>query len=169
VLENDQESKGAMSMPGNEITNKEFGFDIFSSEEYWLGAFDDGAPFYNSYVKYFRKGVIEEIPEILDIHREAIFYAKNHAIGPIIFRLIHLASKFPESNFIETLAFFLSKEDQRNRLTMAISSVSQDELIILLSELESLSSDLARQGDYDLADQCREFQSFLRNEYMGHP
>jgi hypothetical protein len=114
--------------------------NTLSKEAFWFHAFDLNAPFYDNYVKYFRKGIINEIPQILDIHWEAIYYLKRQALAPIIIRLIQIASKYPDSNFIESLSFFFSREEEKTRLLDAFSAVKLNLIKSLMIDIESIAS-----------------------------
>ncbi len=138
-----------------------------SKECFWRNAFDKGAPFYKSYIKYFKEGVVSGIPEIIDIHREAIYYIKDHALGPIIIRLIQIAAKYPESSFIETLAFFLSSDQQQEKLIAAVSGLERQSIKELTEGIISLTSYLASTNDNDLVGQLLKFQKIISTVSQG--
>ena len=83
----------------------------------WEDVFDRYAPFYDSYVKFYSQALINGWPDVLDVHREAIYYiTSNKSLAKIIARLIQIATFYPESSFIESLSFFLSNEENSQRI-----------------------------------------------------
>ena len=128
---------------------------------FWESAFDKGAPFYDSYLKYFRKGVTENIPSLLDIHREAIYYLNDAALVPIIPKLIRIAAQFPDSSFVESLAFFLNQNEQKNKLIKANKSHWQNNKQIK-NDINSLCTSLRETGDEEMAKQFKVFGQMMR-------
>lgn len=149
-------------MSSSVINPKDSILSMLLEEGFWLDAFDQGAPFYDSYTTYFKKGIIDEIPNVLDIHWEAIYYLNDFALTPIIIRLIQIATKHPKSSFIESLSFFLSKENQQNRLITAFSSIGNKTIDSLIKNIELLSSYLTDMDDIDIATELLVFQSLLK-------
>jgi len=135
--------------------------DKFLKDNFWRNAFDQHAPFYESYVKYFKNGIVSGTPEIIDIHREAIYYTKDHALGSIIIRLMQISARYPESSFIETLAFFLSRGHQQERLFTVFSSISRQSIEKLIADINSVCSYLASTGDDDIVDELFRFRNVL--------
>jgi len=156
-------------MPGPAITCKSDILHELSREEFWLHAFDKEAPFYESYIKYFKKGIIEKIPGLLDIHREAIYYLQDAALGIMVTRLIDLVVEYPDSSFLESLSFFLSRDDQKDRLINAFSDFESKLLKELMNEIDSLSISLINVGDSDIAKEFRKFRSLITSIISESP
>jgi hypothetical protein len=127
---------------------------------FWMDAFDTGAPFYDNYVKSFRRGVEERIPGLLDLHREALYYIKDSALASIIPKIISVAAEYPDSGFVESLTFFLSRREQKERLVNAAKSgwISSKSFA---DDIAALRKSLKAGGDDDLAEQIEVFQNIL--------
>lgn len=152
------------SMPSELNRNNDNGQPVFSElldPGFWEAAFDIEAPFYDGYVRHLGPAVVEGLPTVIDYHWEGIYYAKDGAVGPIICRLVFIAAKYPEANFVESLAFFLSHEENTARLENYLKTLSIDLLKELIRVIDRLSVSLKNTGDDDLSDEFISFQQFL--------
>lgn len=156
-------------MPAGESNSNESGeggqplFPELLDLGFWEEAFETGAPFYDAYVQHFGPAVVQELTRVINFHREAIYYAKDGAVGPIICRLIFIAVKCPEEEFVETLAFFLSQQKNTVRMKVYFSKLSLDLLNELIHALDCLAESLKGMGDDDLSDQYLSFQHVLKH------
>ena len=157
------EAEVSMSGPTLNATTQELlsSFPSLLDDEFWVNAFDERAPFYSSYVNYFRRALVEGIPSGLDVHREAVYSVKEEALGPIICSLVLYASVFPGASFVETLAFFVSSEENDNKLVSSMREISQDMRNRMRDSLDSLCAALMDLGDADLSEQMSSFSRLL--------
>ena len=148
------------SIPIEEMKLKAPDTDMLYAQ--WDEVFDKDAPFYDSYVKHYSQALTYGWPDPLDVHREAIYYIINNEIlAKVIARLIRIAVFYPECNFIESLSFFLSDEDNRKKIKEIPVILNSSEIERLSMDIDILSSYYMDTSDEDIAEALMNFQSFL--------
>jgi hypothetical protein len=98
--------------------------------EFWRSAFHKEEPFYDTYMKHWSRSLVEELEGGLDFNSEAIYGVKDHAIAPILCRLLELGTKYPEGDFVQTFAFYLRMEENTEKISKAMSNITPNLLEI---------------------------------------
>lgn len=129
--------------------------------DYWDCAFDENAPFIDSYKCILRTGMLEGRPEPLDMHEDAKYYVKKDFLSPFIWRQIQVAACYPESDFVETLSYFLTKNPYVTKLVKEALKLHYHDISIIKSDLNSLIFSLSESGDDDLAVNFKSFYGKL--------
>lgn len=127
----------------------------------WVDAFDENAPFYDSYVKTYGKALIEGRIDVLDSHRESLCYLMSEEVlGLVLYRLFEIAKDSPECSFIESLAFFLVSN--REKTIRSIQNLNLNELDDLSTFIDFLVALYHEINENDLAQELIEIQSIIR-------
>jgi len=149
------------SLTGNAGNDGTTEFSELQDPRFWETAFENTALYLDGYVRHFGPAVVEELPSVLDYHREAIYYLKNDAVGPVICRLVFIAEKYPAASFVESLAFFLEHDENLVKLEPYLKKLSTGTLAEMIRVIDRLSENLKNMGDDDLSDQFILFQKIL--------
>jgi len=130
--------------------------------DYWDRAFDENAPFIDSYKSILKSGMLEGRPEPLDMHEDAKYYVKKDYLPPFMWRQIQIAACYPERDFVETLSFFLTKDPCVTELVKEALKLHHHDISLIKLDLNSLISSLSKSGDDDLATNFKLFYGKLQ-------
>jgi hypothetical protein len=120
-------------------------------DSYWRNAFHEDAPDLSYYLTSFRAGVLNGRVDLLNWFDDAKYFVKEEFLPPIVWRLIQIAAEHPQSDFVETLSYFLRKSRCSKLLTGQVKKYSEEELGQITADIEKLVAELVKSGDDDLA------------------
>lgn len=124
---------------------------VLQDDEFWTSAFVPDLLFRKEVLSEFRRGLLEASESDLAWARLAMYGIRNEALWPITLRLLHLATRLPNAEFVESLAFFLSNEETIDRMKQNQHLVSTAVSCLALADIKKLQVELCSRGDGDLS------------------
>jgi hypothetical protein len=122
------------------------------SDEFWGAAFDESAPFVESYRSAFREGIQRRNVASLDLHREAIYYLNGNAVWPIVAELLAIVAAHPGADVVESLDNFLLLPEKQRIIFEGLRHANYETLSEIASALSEVKRALAEHGDNHLID-----------------
>lgn len=135
--------------------------ELLRDPEFWEAAFDADVPFRTAYVAGWRNGVLCDDVQLIDLHREAIYYLNDSAVWPVILQLLKTASLHPEASFVESLEHFLGDPSQQARFCRLVKASPPEERNLALEVMHELEESLVHAHDEHLVNGFKTFGAHL--------